>query len=212
MDPKYILQDVLWCGRCKIWVTKIHCYACHKNLCKTCEEEHLSNSSKVQKCVPFRFRRSIPKCQKHLPKMCERFCEQCDILICEYCPSSEEHRGPHVDVVEKLESLTHALQNDLQEIEKSIYPQYQEFASCIPIQKSDLKENSQKLTTAENKYKEDYKHLNALNKQEVEIRKIISEIEQCAAGQKKLMTSNDVILVCAYKSRNGEFRELFGSI
>lgn len=35
--------------------------------------------------------------------MCERFCEQCDILICEYCPS-EEHRGPHVDVVEKLES------------------------------------------------------------------------------------------------------------
>lgn len=104
MDPKYSLQDVLWCGRCKIWVTQIHCYACHKNLCKTCEEEHLSNSSKVQKCVPFRFRRSIPKCQKHLPKMCERFCEQCDILICEYCPSSEEHRGLHVDVVEKLES------------------------------------------------------------------------------------------------------------
>lgn len=80
MDPKYILQDVLWCGRCKIWVTKIHCYACHKNLCKTCEEEHLSNSSKVQKCVPFRFRRSIPKCQKHLPKMCERFCEHLWVL------------------------------------------------------------------------------------------------------------------------------------
>lgn len=209
----YSLQDVIWCDLCETRVPQKHCYTCNKNLCKTCEEEHLSDSSKVHRFVPFRFRRSISKCQKHSLKMCECFCEQCAILICGYCASSNEHRDHKIsNVVEKLEGQNHVLQNDMQEIEKSIYPQYRECASCILIQISDLKENSQKLTTAENKHKEDYSHLNALNKQEVEIRKIISEIGQCAANIKKLMTSNDVIPVCAYKSRNAEFRKKFCSL
>lgn len=209
----YSLQDVIWCDLCETRVPQKHCYACNKNLCKTCEEEHLSDSSKVHRFVPFRFRRSISKCQKHSLKMCECFCEQCAILICGYCASSNEHRDHKIsNVVEKLEGQNHVLQNDMQKIEKSIYPQYRECASCILIQISDLKENSQKLTTAENKHKEDYSHLNALNKQEVEIRKIISEIGQCAANIKKLMTSNDGILVCAYTSRNAEFRKKFCSL
>lgn len=37
----------------------------------------------------------------------------------------------------------------------SIYPLYQETASCIPVQKADLEENSQKLRTAINKHGED---------------------------------------------------------
>lgn len=52
----------------------------------------------------------------------------------------------------------------LQELEKSIYPNYQEIASCILIQKDDLKENSQKLTTANNEHREDFNSLSVPNK------------------------------------------------
>lgn len=112
MDPTNSLQDVLRCHLCETPVPQLYCYVCDKNLCKACEEEHISDLSKVHKVVSFKFRRSIPKCQKHSPNICERFCEQCVIPICEYCAPSKEHGGHEfIHVLEKLESQKHVYKN-----------------------------------------------------------------------------------------------------
>ncbi|XP_052681792.1 uncharacterized protein LOC128162586 [Crassostrea angulata] len=210
----------------------MYCKICHVHLCKNCVEKHFSDSSKVHNVVSLQqylTSLNIPKCRKHPTKQCELHCEQCDIPICAECISSGKHSGhKQVDIFQRFENKTETLQRDLQELEKSIYPKYKEIASNIPVQKSDLSKNSQKLTTAIDKqvvvwHREidtiitnlksnveemESKHLVVLKKQEDEITHTISEITQTIADLKKLLNSKDVSRVSEYTSRNAKFRRL----
>ncbi|XP_065939003.1 tripartite motif-containing protein 43A-like [Magallana gigas] len=228
MDKRWA-QDVLRCRLCKTPGPPMYCDICHIHLCKACVGEHLSDQSKEHKVLPFEKRGSTPKCSKHSTKLCELYCEQCDIPICATCVSSKEHCGHKlIEITKNIDSRKEMIQKDLQELEKSIYPKYQEIASVIPVQKSALNENSQKLTTEIDKHGEDLhreintiirkmksnmeemdtKHLAVLDKQEDEIKHNISEITQTISELKTLLDSNDVSRVSAYKSRNDEFRRL----
>nr|XP_034309654.1 uncharacterized protein LOC117683831 [Crassostrea gigas] len=229
MDPERSSQDVLRCNLCETSVPPMYCVICHLHLCKACVWEHLSDFSKEHKIVPFEKPGSSTKCSNHLSKICELYCEQCDLPICVQCASSKKHQGHvFVDIMKILEKQKVVLQGDLQELKNLIYPNYQETACLISIEKARLIENSRKIATAINKHGEDlhreinviintmkadldkldHKHLAVLNKHEDEIKQTISEITKNIADLEKIVNSDDVGHVFAYKSRNTEFKRL----
>nr|XP_034317872.1 tripartite motif-containing protein 3-like [Crassostrea gigas]XP_034317873.1 tripartite motif-containing protein 3-like [Crassostrea gigas] len=148
--------------------------------------------------------------------------------ICATCASSEHKGHEFIEILKYFEDKKDSIQKDLQELKKSINPKYQEIVSHISVQIADLNKNSQKLTSAINKHGEnlhrevdivikdiksnleeiDSKQLAVLNKHENEIKFTISEIVQCTTDLEKLLNSNDINHVTAYKSRNTEFRKL----
>lgn len=229
MDPHHSAQDVLRCNLCETPGPSMSCKICGTHLCITCVGKHLLDESKEHKVLPFEKKEASTKCQKHLQKICEYHCEQCDIPICKLCVFSEKHLTHDVvDIFDSLESKKFALKTDLKELEEYIYPKYQEIKSYIPVQKDNMHKNSQNLKTAINRNEEiwrreienivkklkseidemDLKHLTVLNKWELEIKSTISEIIQSIADLKKLLASTDINLVSAYNSKNAEFTRL----
>ncbi|XP_048771038.2 uncharacterized protein LOC125677107 [Ostrea edulis] len=224
-------QDVLLCDLCENVPLQSHCELCHINLCKACVGDHLSDSSKRHKVVPYKHRKSTPnypKCPDHAEKHCELFCEKCDIPVCSTCVLNK-HRGHNLcDILKKLSSKTQSLRKDLKELETRIFPRYKEMGSDIQTEKTELETNYGKLTTAAdqqgeiwhreisaivNQRKSDIaemknKHIAALDKNRDEITLRITELRQMIQDLRKILDTNDVSLTSTYKSRNAEFRRL----
>lgn len=236
MDPNCSAQDAVRCTLCTSSVATMFCEVCDINLCKDCIEIHLSDSSKVHKFVSLKqclATLNYPKCGKHEDMRCELHCEQCKTSICAQCISSKEHKNHDiVDILKYFESKKEVLHNDLQELEESIFPNYQEIASKIPVHRADLSKNSQTLTTDFDKQGEEWhkeienaimklksdieemvnRHQAVLNKHEDEITVTITEIRQSIADLKKLQESKDICHVTEYESRNAEFQRLLPNI
>nr|XP_022305809.1 uncharacterized protein LOC111112569 [Crassostrea virginica] len=232
MDPRYSAQDVVRCALCRDAVAPLYCNVCHTHLCKDCVEKHFSDKSKVHNVVPleqFLSTLNYPKCPTHPTKQCELQCEQCDIPICISCISSGKHIGhKQLEISADFESKKEVLRRDLQELEKSIFPKYEESAAIIKTQKTDQFKHSQKLTAELNKQGEalqreiniiiqrkqaeidemDRQHAAAIEKQEDETNKALHEIKQVIQELKSLLDTSDVGLVSKYRSRIAEFRKL----
>ncbi|XP_065938394.1 tripartite motif-containing protein 2-like [Magallana gigas] len=136
-----------------------------------------------------------------------------DVVRCDVCDTSV--RSLHCDFCQtnlcKACVGDHMLDLSKKHQVNILCPKFQEIVNNTTVQKDDLKNNSQKLTSAIDKHGEvwhreidtiiqklksdldemDAKHLAVLNKQEDEITCTISEITQNIADLKKLLDSND---------------------
>lgn len=230
MDQQYNLQDVLRCCLCEIQVPGLYCDICNTPLCSICVEKHLLDESNEHKIVLFKtrtFNQSLPKCTEHTRKQCELYCKNCDIPICVACTCSEEHQGHFFEEVsQSFEFQKKTLQKDLLELERTIFPIYKELASKIQDLKSELRTNSLRLKTSLREQQEylqgiidtitkkldseitemDSKCMTILDKEEDEISQKLSNITEIIADLTQILSSEDVRLVSAYKSRIPEFR------
>ena len=232
MNPESSAQDVLRCHVCSTPVPPLFCDPCHTNLCKDCAGKHLLDESKEHKVVPIKQRwapSNYPKCPIHSTLKFEIFCEQCCVPICVQCVSSTDHRcHTFVDMLKKYSSQKLIIQRDLEELERSLYPRHQKVASDIPLQKTQLAENSKRLTTALNMHGKllhreidimiqdmqseidilDSKHLATIHKEEDNITQKIREMSKLIQELRKLADSPDIFLVSIKQSRVDDFKEI----
>lgn len=95
---------------------------------------------------------NYPTCLNHSMKICELHCEHCDIPVCVLCISFLKHQFHDVTAIKNtLERKKNVLKIDLVELEKYIYPKYQDIASSISEQKANLGKNYWQLSTPLNK-------------------------------------------------------------
>ncbi|XP_048765935.2 E3 ubiquitin-protein ligase Midline-1-like [Ostrea edulis] len=232
MHPRRSAQEVLLCDLCETVPLQSHCELCNINLCVNCAVNHLSDSSKRHKVVPFLHRKPTPnyhKCPDHADKQCKHYCEKCGIPVCSTCALFGKHKGHEIsDILEKLSAKTESLQKDLEELEKRMYPRYEKMASDVETEKAELERKYGKLTTDADEQGEilhreitaivnrrksaiaemKTKHLDALHKNTEEITQKMAELKQIMSDLKSMLKSNDVSLTSTYKSRNSEFRTL----
>ncbi|XP_078331576.1 uncharacterized protein LOC111129008 [Crassostrea virginica] len=228
-DPMYSLQDVIRCDLCETPVPPKHCEICHIHLCEDCVGKHLSDESKDHYLVPFKLRGIRPKCTTHSTTVCTDLCTTCNIPVCPLCDASSEHKQhAKEDILTLFKTKRKLMQKDLQDLESSIHPRYQEAATNIPVQRAGVNKRSQKLTTALDKQGKalhteidtiiqgmkseindmDTQHIAAIDQQEVAINHTITEITQIILDLKRLLDTSDVCLVSRYTSRTEEFRNL----
>ena len=231
-DPMYSLQDVIRCDLCETPVPPKHCDICHIHLCETCVGEHLSDESKDHYIVPFQLRGYTPKCAIHSSKFCKLHCKQCNIPICTLCVLSDEHENhENKDILETFSNKKKIIEKDLQDLENSIYPKYQEALSNNPVQRADVNKHSKELKAALNRQGEalhkeidiaiqemqrkiddmDAQLLAAIDRQERQIDEIkhtITKITQVILDLRNLLDTSDICLVSGYTSRTEEFKNL----
>nr|XP_022310756.1 tripartite motif-containing protein 2-like [Crassostrea virginica] len=164
------------------------------------------------------------------------YCNVCHTHLCKDCAEKHFSDKSKVHTVVPLEqflstdfeSKKEVLRRDLQELEKYIFPKYQESAAIIKTQKTDQLKHSQKLTSELNIEGEalhreintiiqrkqaeidemNAQHLAAIEKQEGETNKALHEIKQVIQDLKSLLDTSDVGLVSKYRSRIAELRKL----
>lgn len=229
MDQAGSLQDVLRCDVCENPVPPLYCDLCQTHLCKTCVGEHVSDESKEHTIVSFKKRRSTQKCQIHSSSICKLYCRQCDIPICTQCVSSEKHIAHNLkDILATLRAKKHVMKEDLKELKKSIQPIYKKIATKIKAQKAELNKNSRALAKSLSEFSEclhneidifirktksdfdktEFEYHAALNKQGNDIKRTLSEISESIGDLKRLLHSQNLSVVNAYKSKNAEYKRL----
>ena len=149
MDLQIGLQDVIRCHICETPVPSMHCDICKIHLCKTCVGTHLSDKAKEHKIVPFKMRGTSTMCPKHSSKVCKLYCKRCDFPICSLCISSREHeQHKKVEILRIIAGKKALIQQDLHELEESIFPKYKNAASNIPVRRDLIRKNSKKVATS----------------------------------------------------------------
>ncbi|XP_078321431.1 uncharacterized protein LOC111115787 [Crassostrea virginica] len=227
LNHPFTSQDLLRCNLCDTPMPPLYCQLCDINLCKTCAGDHLVDETKEHRVVPIKqkWNPRNPLCPKHTTKHCDFHCKQCDKPICASCVLSEEHdQHKKIDIFErKIENL----EDELNKLQHSIYPKYENSASDIKIKKDNVKKNSEKMKTIiiehgqlwhreiDNIIKNFLSKINEneteqLNIFENEERKIninMNEILKDIKDLKNLVNSKDANLVSEYITRLPEFSQ-----
>lgn len=94
--------------------------------------EHLSDESIEHKVLQLKKSKLTLNCPIHNTNPCERHCVQCDSHVCTKCSRADKHvQHSMIEIVESFNDKRKAIQKDIEELEKSLSPQYQNISENL---------------------------------------------------------------------------------
>ena len=141
-------------------------------------------------------------CLKHSKQMCEQYCEYCSVPSCAMCFFSGEHEQHEKESI--FQNPFRGSWNsctDLQELEESIYPNYQEVVTLNNKAQTLHSEIDTIIQHIQSDIDDmDSKFVATMNKQQTVINHTIKEISHVILEVRRLLETNDVHLVSKYQS------------
>ncbi|XP_078309947.1 uncharacterized protein LOC144618154 [Crassostrea virginica] len=221
-------QDVVTCDFCSN-PTEQFCNSCQVSLCVGCTIKHKDElKSLAHECVPFQDRKiqlALPECQDHPGNRCESHCEQCHKPVCINCIWTT-HQGHEAERLTK-ETRIKEIKHEIQEIEKNLRPNLQKEDSNVENQVLKAIADFDKVgkgnkATRELWHKEvdtlfdkieslrqshqDTK-LDALREYQSKIKSLISEMEETAVHDKKILKSSELSQINTYRCKFRGYQE-----
>lgn len=122
---------------------QFHCNDCYRSLCEKCKEKHQKNPyTKNHEVVPYRQRkRELPevRCQFHVAKDVDMFCEQCQVPVCSKCVT-RDHGGHSFTDLEPIYAKTcDAYLNEIFKIEDDCLPTSQNLLKSLTEDSTEIK-------------------------------------------------------------------------
>ncbi|XP_062596800.1 E3 ubiquitin-protein ligase TRIM36-like [Saccostrea cucullata] len=184
MDPYIRAQDPIPCDLCETEMVQVHCEMCNIKLCNTCIGEHMASddTKKKHEILRFIFRKSFlfyPICSCYDKEQCEMYCKQCNVHVCLTCIASDQHSGHTLlKILQVFEERKEKITKELNELNKTIFPTYQDISSDVQNAIKQLEKKYGDLTIAIRKHG-DHWHQNIDNF----IQKLKAELDEMKNNQ-----------------------------
>ncbi|XP_062602391.1 uncharacterized protein LOC134264103 [Saccostrea cucullata] len=211
MEPSTSAQDGMKCNSCETADAKVRCESCLVNLCAACIGIHMiSDESTKHVIVRFQSRNSslYPGCHLHAYGQCEKYCNQCDIPVCNTCVASDQHIGHDLmEILQVLDDKKKTIIAEQAKLKEIVYPTYQGIASDVQNRMSQLEREHEDISTDITKHGEVWhreidklvKKLKAeddemKNSQLRILQKHLNEINKTMSDIKQEIDSNDMTI------------------
>lgn len=235
MDPLQGAQDVIRCDICSDLEkspAEVHCNTCHTNVCSPCVVKHMElDRSRKHDIVLFHSAKTdliLPNCSSHVKLKCELFCKECLIPVCLKCLSSDHNSHKVEEVTELCKSLVHEIENETDELESYIIPEYEKIMDNegenlkTMLQKYDKFESSieehgkqvhRLVDIVIQKYKDRANQMmqadaKMLGQQKEEVTVLLCEAKQAARRNKAVVRSKNAAELMNHKSENSKLRNI----
>ncbi|XP_062601857.1 uncharacterized protein LOC134263520 [Saccostrea cucullata] len=162
-------------------------------------------------------------------EQCKMYCNQCDIPVCHKCIGSDQHLGHKVsEILKVVDERKTKFMKEQTELNKTIYPTYQDIASDVQNRMSQLEKEYGDLSTAITKHGENWHReidklvqklkaevdemkntqLQTLQKHLDEINKTISDIKDEFDSLETTIDTNDLSKLFSVTSNVHTYRNL----
>ncbi|XP_048762155.2 E3 ubiquitin-protein ligase TRIM71-like [Ostrea edulis] len=222
-------QFIITCGHCDN-PTECFCNPCQTRLCTKCVTIHLQQQTEegheIVCSAKKKNKYTSQKCKTHADVECHVFCRTCDLPICSKCVTGKHKPHAMTDLEEKIEKLSHTLDQEQWELRYTIRPLYKKIIEQIRFRIFTVRKHYRSLsdvvghcgvkwhqivdeiiTDLKNELMQmEIDQLKLLEREELMFEEIVGQIDTTISGNSDLSASKNRAKLLQYRSEIKSYR------